>query len=239
MKRKIIEIDDEKCNGCGQCVTGCAEGALQIVNGKARLVKEQFCDGLGDCIGECPTGALKIIEREAEAFDEKEVERHLAAQKQAAPRSCPGNLVRTLKTQAAEPVTAGKMPQVNRSEIQQWPVLLHLVPAQAPFFKDKEFVLLSTCSTVASPDVQWRYIRGRSVAVACPKFDRTEGYVKKLADIIDANTFERAYVIRMQVPCCGGLTMLMRQALEKASRSVAVIEVTVSAEGNVLSEKML
>ncbi|NCD34251.1 MAG: 4Fe-4S dicluster domain-containing protein [Spartobacteria bacterium] len=246
MKRKIIEIDEEKCNGCGQCVTGCAEGALQIIDGKAKLVKEQFCDGLGACIGDCPAGALKIIERDADAFDEEQVKVYLAktaapVKKAVSPPSgCPGTQSRMLEPATEKTaVPSDSMPQVIRSELSQWPVLLHLVPVQAPFFKEKEMVLLSTCSTVACPDVQWRYIRGRAVVVACPKCDLTEGYVDKLTAIIDANALDRIYVVRMQVPCCGGLSVMIRKALSAAHRSVEVREVVISVEGVILSDSRM
>ena len=227
MKRKIIEINEEKCNGCGACVTGCAEGALAVINGKAKLVSEVFCDGLGICIGECPTGALKIIEREAPDFDEA------AVQKKTPPSSgCPDLQVRfgEKKTGAAAvPVVSG---QVILSELNQWPTQLHLVPIEAPFFKDRELVVLSTCSPSASPDVNWRFIRGRAIAIACPKLDRTEGYVEKLAAILASNGIPKVIAVRMEVPCCGGLTMMVKEAARRSGRNdLAVEEAVIGLDG--------
>ena len=256
--RKIITINEELCNGCGNCITGCAEGALQLVNGKAKLVKETYCDGFGDCIGTCPTGALKIIEKEAEEFDfDRTLEyvaktrgaegaeamreahkQHEAKMAAAAPRQggCPGTQMRMMKP--SQPQTAavaeGAMPVVMKSEISQWPVQLHLLQPKAPFFNGRELVILSTCSPVTSPDVQWRYIRGRSVAIACPKLDRTEGYVEKLAEIFTSNNIPRVIILRMEVPCCGGLTAMVKTALELGKpQNMVVDEVVMSLEGEI------
>ncbi len=220
MKRKIIEIDEGKCNGCGVCVTGCAEGALVIVNGKAKLVNEVFCDGLGACIGECPTGALKIIEREALEFDEAAVQK-----KPMNPTGCPGLQIRFGQQKAAaKPVESTVSGQVIPSELNQWPTQLHLVPPVAPFFKNRELVVLSTCSPSASPDVNWRFIRGRAIAVACPKLDRTEGYVEKLTEILKLNGIPKVIVVRMEVPCCGGLTMMVKEAARQSGRTDLIVE---------------
>lgn len=238
MKRKIIEIDESKCNGCGACVTGCAEGALQIVDGKAKLVNEVFCDGLGACIGECPTGALQIVEREAPAFSEAAVEAHLRGQPpQRTPPAggCPGMQVRFGQASAASaPVAAGSAGgQVIRSELSQWPTQLHLVPVEAPFFKNRELVVLSTCSPSASPDVNWRFIRGRAIAIACPKLDRTDGYVEKLAAILASNGIPKVIIVRMEVPCCGGLTRMVQEAVRRSGRTdLAVEEAVIGLDGD-------
>jgi ferredoxin len=222
MKRKIIEIDEAKCNGCGACVTGCAEGALAIVNGKAKLVSDVFCDGLGACIGECPTGALKIVERDALEFDEASVQRKVPPA-----GGCPGMQIRF-----AEQSKVGKLKverhgasgQVTPSELNQWPTQLHLVPPVAPFFKNRELVVLSTCSPSASPDVNWRFIRGRAIAIACPKLDRTEGYVEKLTEILKSNGIPKVIIVRMEVPCCGGLTMIVKEAARQSGRADLIVE---------------
>ena len=227
MKRKIIEIDEKKCSGCGNCVTGCAEGALAIVNGKAKLVSDVFCDGLGACIGECPTGALKIIERDAPEFDETAVEQHLHKQKPHAPPAggCPGLQVRFgQQKSSAKPAAPAVSGQVIPSELNQWPTQLHLVPVEAPFFKNRELVVLSTCSPSASPDVNWRFVRGRAIAIACPKLDRTEGYVEKLAGILKSNGIPKVIIVRMEVPCCGGLTMIVREAARQSGRDDLIVE---------------
>ena len=269
MKRKIIEINEDLCNGCGDCIVGCAEGALQLVDGKAKVVKEQYCDGFGDCVGTCPTGALKIVEREAEAFDEEATIEHVrktggeeavkrmldaadvheAKEKAAeAPRpktgGCPGMQVRMAqkKETASKPATTTVEGggQVIKSDLEQWPIQLHLVPPNAPFFEGKELVVLSTCSPIASPDVHWRYVRGRSLVVACPKLDRTEGYVEKLAGIMAQNNIPKVIVVRMSVPCCGGLSMITQQAHAASGRGDLVVEeVTIGLDGELLGTKQI
>ena len=268
MKRKIIEINEALCNGCGDCIVGCAEGALQLVDGKARLVKENFCDGFGDCVGTCPTGALQIIERDAEAFDEEATIAHVrsiggeeavqrmlnAADEHEAkaeppavspPRmgGCPGLQVRMgNKTQAEKPKAESEpiSGQVIKSDLDQWPIQLHLVPPNAPFFEGRELVVLSTCSPIASPDVHWRFVRGRSLVVACPKLDRTEGYVEKLAGIMAQNKIPKVIIVRMQVPCCGGLTMITKEAHQASGRTDLIVEeVTIGLDGELLKTERL
>jgi len=222
MKRKIIEIDEELCSGCGNCVTGCAEGALQIVDGKAKLVNEVFCDGLGACIGTCPTGALKIVERDAP--------------KEPPAGGCPGMQIRfgeeskVEKPNVERPAASG---QVIPSELNQWPTQLHLVPPTAPFFKDRELVVLSTCAPSASPDVNWRFIRGRAIVIACSKLDRTEGYIEKLTEILKSNGIPKVIIVRMEVPCCGGLSLMVKQAAQKSGRTdLMVEEATIGLNGD-------
>jgi len=283
VKRKIIQIDEERCTGCGECVVACAEGALEIRDGVAKVIKEDFCDGLGACIGDCPEGALRIIEREAAGFDPQAVERHLRDTRGAAavaefqrqhavptpgvadvrrhlehakrhaPQSppsaeplacgCPGTAVKTKKpTRQAAAVSeqAGLPAQVNPSDLGQWPVQLHLVPPKAPFFDGKELVVLSTCGPVASADVHWRFLRGRSVVVACPKLDRTEPYAQKLAGIFASNDIPRVIVVRMEVPCCGGLTQFVHQGLQLSGRRDLVVdEVIVGTDGAVRGQRRL
>jgi NAD-dependent dihydropyrimidine dehydrogenase PreA subunit len=246
MTRKIIRIDEDLCDGCGNCIVGCSEGALELIDGKARLVKEDFCDGFGDCVGVCPTGALVIDEREAADFDEEAVKEHLLethgieavwrmeeAQKKHhvhethdhLHHGCPGSRVREIKrpaqqTAAAQNVTGQVMP----SELAQWPVQIHLVPPIAPYFKNKELVVMSTCGPLASADVHWRYLRGRSVVVGCPKLDDTRPYSSKLGAILKENSIPKVVVARMEVPCCGGLTMIVQQAVELSGRDDIVVE---------------
>lgn len=224
MKRKIIEIDEAKCNGCGACVTGCAEGALAIVDGKAKLVNDVFCDGLGVCIGECPTSALRIVERDAPEFDEAAV--NMEIHKKTPPAGgCPGMQIRFGQQETATRSAPSTIPgQVIPSELNQWPTQLHLVPVEAPFFKNRELVILSTCSPSASPDVNWRFIRRRAIVIACPKLDRTEGYVEKLTAILAANGIPKVIIVRMEVPCCGGLTMIVKEALRRSGRGDLVVE---------------
>lgn len=257
MKRKIIHIVESLCNGCGECVTGCSEGALQIINGKAKLVREDFCDGFGDCIGHCPTGALIIREKDVKEFDEVAVKEHLLktegesavvrmeeAQKKhqqahvhAHGGGCPGSQQRVLRPQETKtPVTPQNQsqlpPSVMRSELNQWPVQLHLVNPKAEFFRNKEMVVLSTCSPIASADVHWRYMKGRSVVVACPKLDRTEPYVEKLAAIFSNSTIPKVTVLIMEVPCCHGLAQMAEAALKLSGRTDLILEIHIlSLEG--------
>ena len=270
--RKIITIDEAKCNGCGSCVTACAEGALKIVNGKAKLVKEQFCDGFGDCLGDCPTGALKIEEKESPAYDEAATKEHVrAAGGEAALRrfeeaaqahehkagpahqppatgghghpsggGCPGSRMRFAPKAetAASPAASLAAGHALPSELQQWPVQIHLVPPGAPFFQNRELAVLSTCSPIASADVHWRFIRGRGVVVGCPKLDNTDGYAEKLGAILSDRTIPKVVVVRMQVPCCGGLTMIVQEAVRLSGRKeLACEEVTVGLDGNILSTR--
>ena len=258
MKRKIIEIDEALCNGCGECVTGCAEGALQIVDGKAKMVKEQFCDGFGDCIGTCPTGALKIIERDAAEFDIEATREHVRSiggedavqrmddannehEAKAPPAGgCPGMQIRfgEKKTPASPAPTASE--QVIPSELNQWPTQLHLVPPVAPFFKDRELVVLSTCAPSASPDVNWRFVRGRGIVIACPKLDRTEGYVEKLTGILKSNGIPKVIIVRMEVPCCGGLSVMVKQAAQQSGRTDLIVEeATIGLNGDLKEIKIL
>ncbi|MDT8389757.1 MAG: 4Fe-4S binding protein [Lentisphaeria bacterium] len=278
MLRKIIKIDEDKCNGCGQCISGCAEGALALINGKAKLVKDNYCDGFGDCIGTCPTGALTFEEREADTFDPEAVKHHVhairgaegvkefeeahqrhAGQAARPAGGCPGSMSRSFDrvakatpsggcpgSMARSPHTAetlekpqashADMPRVIQPEIQQWPVQLHLVPPAAPYFHNKELVLMSTCGPLAAPDVNWRFVRGRGVAVACPKLDRTEGYVEKIADIIKQSHVPKVIVVRMTVPCCGGLSQIAVRGAKLSGRpDIIVEEVTVGLEGAIES----
>ncbi|NCC49833.1 MAG: 4Fe-4S ferredoxin [Spartobacteria bacterium] len=243
MKRKIIEIDEALCDGCGACVTGCEEGALQIVNGKAKLMNEVFCDGLGACIGACPTGALKIIEREAATFDESAVHAHVTTLGQKAPGTggCPGSQMRFLDDdgRANRPVSgADTNGQVIPSELRQWPTQLHLVPVNAPFFQGRELVVLSTCAPSASPDVNWRFIRGRAIVIACPKLDRTDPYVEKLAEILRVNAIPKVVIVRMEVPCCGGLSMMAKQAAQLSGcKDLIIEEVIVAINGDIIQTR--
>jgi ferredoxin len=268
MKRKIITIDEEKCNGCGNCVTACAEGALKLVNGKARLVKELFCDGFGDCIGDCPTGALKIEERDTDAFDVEATKQYLkATQGEAAVRrmeaagaahergahpgpaarpappmgGCPGSRMRFAPKTGQAPAAsvpaagAGLPGHVLDSALEQWPVQLHLVQPGAPFFQNRELVVLSTCAPVASADVHWRFLRGRSVVVGCPKLDETGPYAEKLGAILAEPTIPKVIVVRMSVPCCGGLTQIVKEAWQLSGRRDLVVEeVTVDLNGDIM-----
>ncbi len=262
MNREIIRIDEDLCNGCGNCIVGCSEGALQLVDGKAKLVKEDFCDGFGDCVGTCPTGALVIEEREAADFDEEAVKAHLLdtqgieavwrmeeAQKKHhvyeaidhLHHGCPGARMREIKRPVQEkPVAQNTTGEVMQSELAQWPVQIHLVPPTAPYFKNKELVVMSTCGPLASADVHWLYLRGRSVVVGCPKLDDTRPYASKLGTILKENGIPKVIVARMEVPCCGGLTMIVQHAVELSGRDDIVVEENViGIDGSVREVRLI
>lgn len=240
-KRPIIHIDEEKCTGCGLCVPACEEGALAIVDGKARIVKEIFCDGLGACLGDCPEGALTVIERDAEAFDEEAV---LAAQAQAkAPQpspvhqGCPGSALRTMTPRPSAPASDGE--DESASALSHWPVQLMLVPPTAPFLHKADVLLCADCVPFALPDFHGRYLQGRAVLVACPKLDDLAYYTAKLTDILQQTNPRRLTILRMTVPCCGGLVQAATTA-RAASNWRGTLEVhTVGIEGGVVEREIL
>ena len=248
MRRKIIEIDEALCNGCGQCITGCAEGALELVDGKAKLVAERYCDGLGACIGECPTGALTIVERDADAFDEEAVEKLLAERERQArsapqappagiaPGGCPSAGLRTLspcrQTDAPTASVQGETP----SALGHWPVQLRLVPPHAPFLKDAHLLVAADCVPVALPDFHARYVPGKVVLLGCPKFDDARDYVERLADILRRGDIAGVTVLEMEVPCCQSFDHILNQARRAAGTDTPITKVVVSREGRVLAE---
>ncbi len=244
-KRKIVLIDADKCNGCGQCVSACAEGAIAIVDGKARLVKDSYCDGLGACLGECPQDAIVIEEREAEDFDEAAAMAHkhggAAPSAQPAggspPCGCPGTAARELRPAAGpddccrREQTAGARPSL----LGQWPIQLALVPANAPFLRGRRLALVADCVGFAFPELHPEVLSGRAVAIACPKLDDAtgRGYVEKLATIIKDAGVTGLTVYRMEVPCCSGLTRIARQALAASGAELPFEEVIMGISGQV------
>jgi NAD-dependent dihydropyrimidine dehydrogenase PreA subunit len=254
-KRNIIKIDEDKCTGCGLCVPSCAEGAIQIVNGKARLVSEKYCDGLGACLGECPEGALQVIEREAEGFDEEAVRAHLgSAPHQAAaphetqgahphvsaPHACPG--ARMMHFQAEEapaasaPGATAPAAASGKSRLTQWPVQLMLVPAEAPYFKNADILVAADCVPFALAGFHEQLLKGKAVVVGCPKLDDVGFYTKKLAQIFSSSGARSVTVATMEVPCCSGMVKAVYDAMDAADRSIPVYTVTVGIRGQVLDE---
>ena len=244
--RKIVEIDEEKCDGCGLCVPGCAEGALQIVDGKARLVSEVYCDGLGACLGQCPRDAIRIVEREAAEFDDAAVQRHLSADNAAgkhAPSAsgCPGSRSQSFSLPLAgpnhAPPSAPSGPVASdggtRSSLGHWPVQLRLIPPGAPFLRNAHLLLVADCVPVAMPDFQ-RLLDGRAVAVACPKLDDAREHVGRLAAILAEAAIESITVVHMEVPCCGGLRSIALAAIEASGRQVPLSDITIALRGEVL-----
>jgi len=251
--REVIEIDESLCDGCGDCVTSCAEGAIAIIDGKARLVSDVYCDGLGACLGHCPQGAIAVIQREADAFDEAAVERHLATNRPTVPPSapspmlnvvaqppaaggggCPGSRAQTLNPVAPSIGGAADGPA---SQLRHWPVQLHLVPPTAPFFQGADVLLAADCVAFAVGDFHTRYLAGNALAIACPKLDSNqEIYLQKLVAMIDEAEIKSLRVMVMEVPCCGGLIQLAEEALRRARRSVPVECLVVGTQGAVLGE---
>ncbi|MCW4005810.1 MAG: 4Fe-4S ferredoxin [Candidatus Bathyarchaeota archaeon] len=203
--RKIVNIDESLCNGCGKCIPKCVEGALQIVDGKARIIKDTYCDGLGACLGECPQGAITITEREADAFSEQEVHEYLKTKKAAI-------------TQPAKP---------------QWPVKINLVPPKAPFYENAELLVAADCAPVAMHNFHETMLVGRRVIIGCPKFDDARAYAQKLGEILKQNNVSSIAVAHMEVPCCSGLKWAVERAVEASGKQIPVKEYEVTVGGEV------
>lgn len=242
--RKVIRIDEVKCDGCGQCATACHEGAIKVIGGKAKLVSDSYCDGLGDCIGECPRGAISFIEREAEPYDEETVKRNIEAKKAGddLPCGCPGTMARSLKNVPASvsesscsstPVSA---PDAVSSELSNWPVQLRLVPENAPYLKGADILLAADCTAAACPDFHTRFVRGRVLLLGCPKLDDADYYREKLARIIRANGIPSLMVVKMEVPCCGGLLRLAEAAVDEAGVPLTLQHATLDVRGNTIEQ---
>jgi ferredoxin len=236
--RKIIEIDEDLCDGCGNCVTGCDEGALQIIDGKAKVVSETFCDGLGACIGECPTGALKIVEREAPPFDEEAVKKHLTKKEDATmPCGCPSTHIQIFdKPTACEAANKPKHFESAQEEsaLTHWPIQIKLIPASAPFLKGADLLVLADCTAVAFPSLHRDLMKGKVVMMGCPKFDDVQEYVQKITDIFKTAGIKSVTVAIMEVPCCSGMPMIVKKGMEAANKKVPMKEIVLSLQGKIL-----
>lgn len=238
MKRQIIRIDESKCDGCGVCVPSCAEGSLQIVNGKVRLIAEKLCDGLGACLGECPQGALLIEEREAEVFDQLAVEAHLQKKAEFQNCGCPGAMARTLAP--AKAVTGHSSAQGEAvSELGQWPVKLRLVNPAADYFKDSHLLAAADCVPYAFAGFHQNLLRGRSIVIGCPKLDEVVPTVEKLTEIIRINDLKSITIAHMEVPCCSGLISIVREALQRSGADVPLEAVRISLEGEITDSQQM
>ena len=232
--RNIVKIDEGKCNGCGLCVNACAEGAIKIIDGKAKLVSEIYCDGLGACLGHCPQDAITIEKREADNFDEEATEAYLAKEKNAQVQTdfvCPGMAAKQLrkKTMPDDTTQAGEVP----SRLGQWPVQLKLVSPHASYFANSDLLLVADCVPFAMGDFHNRFLKDRNIAVGCPKLDDVQFYIEKLATIVQANKLNSLTVIHMEVPCCSGLTHIAREAIAKSNIDMTFEDVTIDLQGNV------
>jgi NAD-dependent dihydropyrimidine dehydrogenase PreA subunit len=238
VKRKIVEIDEKLCDGCGQCVPACAEGAIEIVDGKARIAAEEYCDGLGACLGECPNGALTIIEREAEDFDEKAVEDHL--KKITLPCGCPSTTLQTFIPSASTRHGihhAGE--RRSTCNLSHWPIQIRLVPPTAPFLEGADLLVVADCVPVAYPNLHADFLLGKVVLMGCPKLDDVDYYVEKFTDIFRTAEIKSVTVLIMEVPCCSGLEMIIERALKAAGKEIPFEVVVVGIRGEVLKrEKM-
>lgn len=231
MVRRIIKIDEVKCNGCGVCAKACHEGAIDMVNGKAKLMRENYCDGLGDCLPICPTGAITFEEREAPAYDETAV---MAAKKTAKSYEkhigCPGAMVRTMSSKNEMPVSD----VAAVSHLTQWPVQIKLAPFEAPFYEDAEILIAADCTAYAYGNFHIDFIKGRITLIGCPKLDQTD-YAEKLCEIFKLNNIKNITVVRMIVPCCGGITNAVNRAIEASGKEIPCRIVTISTDGKIIS----
>ena len=240
VKRKIIEIDQELCDGCGQCVTACAECAIEIIDGKAKVVSDNLCDGLGACIGDCPTNALKIIERDADEFDEHAVEKRFDQIKKNEPEEktlacgCPSTQIQEFVCSSLSDATADQPVSNIESALGHWPVKITLIPATAPFLKRADLLVAADCTPVAYPDFHRNFLNKRVVMTGCPKFDDIQSYVEKFTDIFKTARIKSIMCVIMEVPCCSGLTGILSEAMEKAGITIPIEKIVISNRGNIV-----
>ena len=248
MLRKIVTIDQEKCDGCGLCVPSCAEGAIKMINGKAVLSADNLCDGLGACLGECPRDAIQIEEREADEFDEAAVEKHLAAQGKPAPvhqhapqapaaahhhggGGCPGS--RAMSFERPQEVTPAAETGSRQSQLGQWPVQLSLVSTSAPYFQGADLLITADCVPVAYAGYHEDFLKGKAVVMGCPKLDDNNFYQQKLTELFTKSDVKSITVLKMEVPCCGGIAVAARQALAACGKQIPYTEVTIGIKGDI------
>ncbi len=267
VKRKIIKINEEKCNGCGLCIPNCPEGALQIIDNKARLISDLFCDGLGACIGHCPEGAIEVVEREAEPYDERKVMGNIVKQgkntikahlehlrdhgedkflqeaievlkekgievplekKPKMPCGCPGTMMREINKEQKQ-----RNSLEQSSELRQWPIQLNLLPPHAPFFKDVDLLIAADCVGFANPNLHSQLIKGKAIAIGCPKLDDIHAYKEKIKSIIEMNDLNSITVAIMEVPCCFGLYKIVEEALDESGKRITLKKVVVGIDGTI------
>ncbi len=250
MIRKIVNIDEDKCNGCGLCVPNCAEGAIKIIDGKAKLIADNLCDGLGACLGECPRGAITITEREAAEFDEKAVHEHLKKKEEHACSGhhghhhhgggCPGSMAREISRQdnisKAEAVSSGDIEVKIKSQLTQWPVQLMLAPEKAPYFENADLLITADCVPFAYPNYHLDLLKGKKVVVGCPKLDDISAHIQRLADIIRHGGIRSLCVVHMEVPCCSGFVRAALAAAKSAGSDIPLKHIVISRRGEILQE---
>lgn len=237
--RNIINIDEEKCNGCGNCVVDCAEAALQIVNGKAKLIREIYCDGLGACLGSCPTGALTIIQRESDPFDEAATEKHMHEMKKRKEEKaefcgCPS----TRPVDFSQKAEAASVVTDERPELQNWPIQLKLIATNAPYLNGADILLAADCTAFSTTGFHSRFIKGKKVIIACPKLDDAQFYFEKLTEMFRTNDIKSVTVVRMEVPCCGGLAYVAKESINRSGKAIPYNEIVIGIKGEIKGEGM-
>lgn len=225
-KRKIVKIDEEKCTGCGLCIPNCAEGALKIINGKAKLVSDKFCDGLGTCLGHCPENAITIIEREAEEFDEKAVKSYLESYE-----GCPST--QPLKINGAEKIEKSIFEKEAFSELTNWPIQLKLVPINAPYFNNRDLLISADCVSFSYSDFHRDFLKGHSVVIGCPKLDDAQLYKEKLIQILKENTIRSITIAYMEVPCCSGILRATEDAISASGKKIPINKIRIGIRGEI------
>jgi Pyruvate/2-oxoacid:ferredoxin oxidoreductase delta subunit len=245
--RKVVRIDEEKCTGCSLCIPNCAEGALQIVDGKAKLITDKFCDGLGACLGHCPEDAITVIEREAEEFDEKAVEAFLHKQKQAQPKpepqptpvftGCPSS--RAMHFKVPEAGTESLSTTLSVSQLTQWPIQLKLVPINAPYFQDADLLIAADCVPFAYANFHQDFLKGKAVVVGCPKLDDIQFYKEKLTEIFKTNSIKSITVPYMEVPCCFGLVKATEDAIAASGKNIPLKKIKIGIRGDIKPEEQV
>ncbi len=251
MKRKIITINEELCDGCGNCASACSEGALQIVDGKAKLVKEDFCDGFGDCMGKCPTGALKIEERESKPFDidatktyllktqgkeavlkmEEAQKKHEGKEHKSLACGCPGSMAQSI---SRTPSVMAFKHEPSEPQLRNWPVQIHLLPVKAIYYQGADLLVAADCCAYAYAGFHNDFIKGHTVAIGCPKLDNTGAYVEKLSAILGENDIKSVTIAYMEVPCCGGLVRLVEEAVKVSGKNIPVKKTKIGIRGQVV-----
>ncbi|HQO77757.1 MAG TPA: 4Fe-4S binding protein [Thermodesulfobacteriota bacterium] len=244
VKRKILEIDQDRCDGCGNCVLACAEGAIRIIDGKARVVSERFCDGLGACLGECPRDALAIVEREAEEFDETAVGEHLASShevhssKPGRMHGCPSAQVQCFSGSQLSAAQGRLQPShTAESALTHWPIKIRLVPATAGFLKNADLLVAADCTAASYPAFHQDFLAGRTVLMGCPKFDDVASYVQKFAEIFSTAEIRSVTVLVMEVPCCQGLPVIVKKGMELAGKHIPLEVAVIKPNGGILERR--
>ncbi len=232
MKRRIIEINEDKCNGCGLCANACHEGAIAMVEGKAKLIRDDYCDGLGDCLPTCPTGAIQFVEREALPYDEEAVKKNMETKTTGC--SCPGTQARALQPQEEQTdLQQQPMAQGLKAQLRQWPVQIQLAPVQAPYYEGANLLIAADCTAYAYGNFHNQFMKNKVTLIGCPKLDMVE-YSQKLQQIIMQNNIKSVTVVRMQVPCCGGIEIAVKAALKNSGKFLPWQVVTISTQGEIV-----